>query len=72
MAPLIIGFFCLKTSDKRVSINYKNRPTWKHGSVCTIPKFEIDDVQIVVFGYPHDHHVALSGHRTNAPIIPNL
>ena len=62
----------MKTSDKRVSINYKNRPTGKYGSVCTIPKFEVDDVQVVVFGYSDDHDVALSGHRTNASIIPGL
>ena len=70
--PFINGLFCQKTADNRVSINYKNRPRPIHGSVCTIPKFEIDDVQVVVFGYPHDYHVALSGHRTNASIIPGF
>ena len=67
--PFITGFFDKKTADNRVSINYKNRPTCRYGSVYTIPKFEIDDVQVVVFGYPHDYHVALSGHRTNASVI---
>ena len=59
--------FITKTVDKRVSINYKNLPTGKHGPVCTIPKITIDGVQITVFGCVDDYNVAVGRGSTDFP-----